>query len=144
MTLKHASSGCNKLNRMKNSTSNVNFPLNLVGPICTSTFRLELLVVFKNVHTRENDTSPTYILCMLIPQIISLPTLTLVYMWYEEFTPERLLGKGNYFTHLWALITTTTTTTSMVFRWSMPSTSFWAYLTIVVYIKFISMGFVAI
>ena len=36
----------------------------------------------------KNDASPSCILCILMPQIIPLLTLTLVCMWYEESNPR--------------------------------------------------------
>jgi hypothetical protein len=53
------------------------FSLNLKAPFCTSTF-----------------TSKQYldrcILCVPMPQMIPLLTLTLVHIWYEESTPRAL------------------------------------------------------
>ena len=60
------------------------FSLNLRAPFCTSTFTLKFLIALLKVHTRENlkNTSPLSILCILMPQIILLLTLTPVYMWF--------------------------------------------------------------
>ena len=39
------------------------------------------------MYTLEKKTIPLYVLYTLMPQIISLPTLTLVYKCYEESNP---------------------------------------------------------
>ena len=36
----------------------------------------------------KNNTSPLRILCMLMPQLIPLLTLTFVHTWYEESNPK--------------------------------------------------------
>ena len=64
------------------------FPPNLKAPFCTSTLASWLLILFWNVHTGENYTSPFHIQCMLMPQILPLLTLPLVRTWHKESTPR--------------------------------------------------------
>ena len=78
------------LNWMKRTHILSNSSLNLMA-FCTSTFTPTKLIAFLNVHTIENEYLSLYTVCMLVPQIIPLLTLTLVYTWYEESTP-RVLG----------------------------------------------------
>ena len=71
------------------NTSIVIFLAKPLGPFCTSTFTSWNLIVLLDAHAREkNNTSPLCILRMLMPQIVSLRTLTLVHTWYEESTPR--------------------------------------------------------
>ena len=70
------------------NTCTVNFPLNLIETFCTCTFGFKVLSAFLNVHTRGKiNTSPFYIPCMLMPQVIPLPTLILVCTWHGESHP---------------------------------------------------------
>ena len=55
----------------------------LRAPFCKSRFTSIILITFLNGHTREKQYI-SLILCMWMPQIIPLITLTLVCMWYEE------------------------------------------------------------
>jgi hypothetical protein len=64
--------------------------LNLMTPFNTSTFTSKKPITFLNVHTIENliHLRTLSIVCMLMPQIITLLTLMLVRStWYEESTP---------------------------------------------------------
>ena len=79
----------NKVKKLEETTTS-NVPLNLKGPFCASNFSLKFLIVFLHVHTRVKQYLSLiyiYILCMLKPQIIPLPALTLFCTWYEESTP---------------------------------------------------------
>ena len=65
----------------------LSFPLNPKARFCTSTFTSTFLIAFFYMYKLEkNNTSPLCIICMLMPQILPLLTLTLVHTWYEEAT----------------------------------------------------------
>jgi hypothetical protein len=46
------------------------FSLNLRALFCTSTFTSKFLIIFLNAHLAKNKTSPSCILCKLMPQFI--------------------------------------------------------------------------
>ena len=60
---------------------------NLMSPFCTSTFTSNFLMAFLQVHTREKNMSPLFILCTQMPQIIPFLTLTLLHTCYESTPP---------------------------------------------------------
>ena len=61
-------------------------------PLLYLPFASKTIIAFLYVHTEENDTSPLYILCMLMPRIISLSTLMLICTWLEDSTPPPKSG----------------------------------------------------
>jgi hypothetical protein len=69
------------------TTSTIKKNLNLRVPLCTSTFTTMFLIAFKVYTLEKNNTSPLHILCMIMPQITTHLTLTLVQTWYERAPP---------------------------------------------------------
>jgi hypothetical protein len=67
-------------------------PSTLYGPLCTLTFTPEKFKrFFLMIMLKKSNTSPSRIVCMLMSQIIPLPTLTLLRTWYEESIPPSIV-----------------------------------------------------
>ena len=66
------------------------FSLNLRAPFCTFTLTSNFLIAFLNVRTREKKNFPLCIICMLMPQSITILTLALVCTLCSKSTPRVL------------------------------------------------------